>query len=39
MELGLDILQQKIWKALGMVRIYTKKRGEAPDLTEPVILT
>ena len=39
MELGLDILLQKIWKALGMVRIYTKKRGEAPDLTDPVILT
>ena len=27
MELGLDILLQKIWKALEMVRIYTKKRG------------
>ena len=39
MELGLDILLQKIWKALGMVRIYTKRRGEAPDFTDPIILT
>ena len=39
LQLGLDILLQKIWKALGMVRIYTKKKGEAPDLTEPIILT
>lgn len=39
MELGLDILLQKIWKALEMVRIYTKKKGEAPDLTDPIILT
>lgn len=39
MELGLDILLQKIWKALEMVRIYTKKRGCAPDFDEPIILT
>ncbi len=39
MELGLDILIQKIWKQLGMVRIYTKKKSEAPDFTEPIILT
>ena len=39
MELGLDILLQKIWKQLGMVRIYTKRKGEAPDFSEPIILT
>mmetsp|Transcript_18028 Transcript_18028/g.30720 ORF Transcript_18028/g.30720 Transcript_18028/m.30720 type:complete len:334 (-) Transcript_18028:247-1248(-) len=39
MELGLDILLQKIWRALGLVRIYTKKRSEPPDFTEPIILT
>lgn len=27
MDLGLEILRQKMWKALGMVRIYTKKRS------------
>ena len=39
MQLGLDILLQKVWKALGMVRIYTKRKGEMPDFTEPIILT
>ena len=38
-ELGLDILLQKIWKILAMVRVYTKKRGEQPDFHEPLILT
>jgi ribosome-interacting GTPase 1 len=28
MELGLDILLQKIWRALDMVRVYTKRRGQ-----------
>lgn len=39
MELGLDVLLQKIWNQLGMVRVYTKKKGQAPDFTEPIILT
>jgi uncharacterized protein len=39
MELGLDILLQKIWKALNMVRIYTKRRGQQPDFKDPIILT
>ena len=39
LDLGLNILLQKIWKALGLVRIYTKKRGSPPDFTEPIILT
>ena len=39
MELGLDILLQKIWKALEMVRIYTKRRGSLPDFADPIILT
>lgn len=38
MELGLDILLQKIWKQLGMVRIYTKKKGAPPDFKDPIIL-
>eukprot|EP00033_Pygsuia_biforma_P000356 GCRY01000429.1.p1 GENE.GCRY01000429.1~~GCRY01000429.1.p1 ORF type:complete len:366 (-),score=115.81 GCRY01000429.1:202-1299(-) len=37
-ELNLDVLLEKIWEYLGMVRIYTKKRGEAPDFAEPVVL-
>lgn len=39
MELGLDVLLQKIWKQLGMVRIYTKKKGQPPDFKDPIILT
>ena len=39
MQLGLDILLQKIWKQLGMVRVYTKKRGSPPDFDDPIILT
>lgn len=39
MKLGLDILLQKIWDALAMVRVYTKRRGEKPDFSEPIILT
>ena len=39
MELGLDILLQKVWRALGMVRIYTKRRGNQPDFKDPIILT
>jgi uncharacterized protein len=39
MELGLDILLNKIWRLLGMVRVYTKKRGFNPDFGDPIILT
>lgn len=39
MELGLDVLLQKIWKQLAMVRVYTKRKGEQPDFTDPIILT
>jgi small GTP-binding protein len=38
-ELNLDRLVDKIWEYLSLTRIYTKKRGEAPDFTEPVVLT
>lgn len=39
MQLGIDILLEKIWNQLGLVRVYTKKRGQMPDFTEPLILT
>jgi hypothetical protein len=38
-ELNLDRLVDKIWDYLSLTRIYTKKRGQAPDLSEPVVLT
>ena len=39
MRLGIDILLDKIWDQLGLVRIYTKKKGEAPDFSDPLFLT
>lgn len=38
-KLGFEILKEKIWDNLGMVRAYTKRRGERPDFHEPLILT
>ena len=38
-ELNLDRLVDKVWEYLSLTRIYTKKRGEAPDFAEPVVLT
>ena len=39
MDLGIDIMLDKIWQQLGLVRIYTKRRGEAPDFEEPIFMT
>eukprot|EP00299_Pterocystis_sp_00344_P013326 c6517_g1_i1.p1 GENE.c6517_g1_i1~~c6517_g1_i1.p1 ORF type:complete len:350 (-),score=103.28 c6517_g1_i1:58-1107(-) len=38
LNLNLDYLLEVIWEYLGLVRVYTKKRGEYPDLGDPVIL-
>lgn len=35
---NIDELKERIWEALGLKRIYTKKRGEVPDFERPVIL-
>ena len=34
-----DLIKREIWKYLGLTRIYTKRKGQQPDLTEPVILS
>lgn len=39
MKMGVDILLEKIWECLGMVRVYTKKKGNYPDFDDPLILT
>ena len=39
MDLGVDILLEKLWDALSLVRIYTKKKGNQPDFQDPLILT
>jgi len=39
-ELGfnIDFLLDKIWEYLGLVKVYTKKRGDPSDLTDPICL-
>lgn len=39
MKLGLELLKERIWEMLGLVRVYTKKKGSQPDLSDPLILT
>jgi uncharacterized protein len=39
-ELGIDILIDKLWEQLGLVRVYTKRKGQAmPDFNDALILT
>lgn len=35
---SLDYLIERIWDDLGLVRVYTKKRGAHPDLDDPVCM-
>jgi uncharacterized protein len=37
-NLGLEVLVDKVWDYLGMLRVYTKRRGSRPDFSEPVVL-
>eukprot|EP01002_Notosolenus_urceolatus_P002312 NODE_1609_length_1357_cov_31.522936_g1333_i0.p1 GENE.NODE_1609_length_1357_cov_31.522936_g1333_i0~~NODE_1609_length_1357_cov_31.522936_g1333_i0.p1 ORF type:complete len:371 (+),score=129.53 NODE_1609_length_1357_cov_31.522936_g1333_i0:171-1283(+) len=37
-EWNLDGLLDAMWEHLGLIRIYTKPRGQIPDYAEPVIL-
>jgi len=39
LELGLEYLLEMIWEALGLVRVYTKKKGCPPSFAEPLVLT
>jgi len=39
MQLNLDFLLEMLWEYLGLIRVYTKKRGELPDFVGPVVLT
>jgi uncharacterized protein len=34
-----DRLKQKMWEYLGLTRVYTKRKGSPPDLSEPVVLS
>jgi hypothetical protein len=37
-ERGLDALRERIWEALGLVRVYMDKPGRGVDYEEPLIL-
>lgn len=34
-----DLIKKEMWKYLGLTRIYTKRKGQQPDLADPVILS
>ncbi|GAA6005308.1 hypothetical protein JCM10207_002933 [Rhodosporidiobolus poonsookiae] len=38
LDLNLDVLKKRMWEAMGFYRVYTKKRGETPDLADPLII-
>jgi uncharacterized protein len=39
MKLNFDGLLEKIWEKLDLVRVYTKRANEAPDFSDPIVLT
>jgi len=38
-QLNLDELLARMWEFMGLIRIYTKRKGSPPDLVEPVVLS
>jgi len=38
LDLNLEVLKKRIWEKMGFNRIYTKKRGERPDLGDPLVI-
>lgn len=36
---NMDILKKLMWDSLGLCRVYTKRKGEYPDLADPIIMT
>lgn len=36
---NLETLKERIWDCLELVRIFTKKKGDFPDFSDPIILT
>jgi hypothetical protein len=39
MKLNYDTFAETIWQYLELVRVYTKKRGQPPSMSEPLVLT
>jgi ribosome-interacting GTPase 1 len=38
MRLNLDYLIQCLWEHLNLIKVFTKKRGQKPDLVDGIIL-
>jgi len=38
MKLNLDFLLDILWEYLALIRVYTKKPGQPPDFSDPIIL-
>ncbi|KAH9590739.1 Developmentally-regulated GTP-binding protein 2 [Schistosoma haematobium] len=38
LKLNLDYLLEKLWDYLNLIQVFTKKRGQKPDLDEGIIL-
>lgn len=38
-KLNLDGLLERIWQELELVRVYTKKKGQFPEFTDPLVMT
>lgn len=38
-DLNMDRLLKRLWDEMGLVRVYTKRRGEPPEFTEPLVLS
>ncbi|KTF79198.1 hypothetical protein cypCar_00035267 [Cyprinus carpio] len=38
MKLNLDFLLEQLWEYLALICLYTKKRGERPDFSDPIIM-
>jgi len=38
LNLNLDYLIERLWEELNLNRIYTKKRGQHPDLKDPIVV-
>lgn len=36
---NLDTLLERLWDEMELARVYTKKRGEFPDFSDPLVLT
>jgi hypothetical protein len=39
LQLNLEALLAKMWDYMGLIRVYTKKRGQPPDFSDPLVLS